>query len=129
MLIYDSLHRNNRQETARIVEAVLRLSNPFWSDRVFEYSEEKRSLRISGRRIQWLVRPKVASGGDFPSYSLLRLLDLESVDISGSTVTTAKQLDGLKLKELTIRDGQFQSGELALLPQSTTVRFTSSKVN
>lgn len=29
MLIYDSLHRNNRQESARIIEAVLLLSNPF----------------------------------------------------------------------------------------------------
>ncbi|YCM46931.1 serine/threonine-protein kinase (plasmid) [Verrucomicrobiaceae bacterium 227] len=129
MLIYDSLHRNNRQETAQIIEAVLLLSNPFWADRAFEYSEEKNSLKIVGKRMQRLVRPKVASGGDFPSYSLLRLLELESLDISGSTVTEAKQLDGLDLKELTIRRGQLKPEELKLLPQSFKIHFVAAKGN
>jgi hypothetical protein len=37
-------------------------------------------VKIAGKRIQWMVRPKVASGGDFPSYSLPVLFISPQVD-------------------------------------------------
>lgn len=104
MVIYDSLKRNSPEEQARIVQTVLELSNEGWLNPTFEYTARSKHLKISGSGLRKLIRPKVPDeGSPYPTRSMLRFLNLRSLDISGSEITRLDYLDGLELHRLDIR--------------------------
>lgn len=105
MVIYDSLQRNSIQEQARIIFTILQVSNLDWKSQQFDYDETKSHLKISGKGLRKLIRPKVPDeGSPYPSRSMLRFLNLLSLDISHSGVYDLTHLDGLHLQYLDLRD-------------------------
>lgn len=104
MIIYDSLKRNSPAGTAEIIQAMLSLTNLDWKDPVFEYHPGTQSLRLSGSGLRSLYR----AGGRrdekaTPVRSLLRLLDLRSLDMRGSGIADLWNLEGVDLHALDIR--------------------------
>lgn len=105
MVIYDSLKRESIQEQADIVFAVLKVSNIEWESPQFNYDDANNRLSISGNGLRKLIRPKVPDeGSPYPSRSILRFLNLLSLDISHSDVYDLTHLDGLNLQYLDLRD-------------------------
>ncbi|MEP4076384.1 protein kinase domain-containing protein [Haloferula sp.] len=138
MIIYDSLKRESPVKTARILEAMLMLSNPEWKDGVFEFRPKNASLRLSGTGLRSLYRSGARRDEkEVPVRSLLRLLPIRSLDIRGSEIDDLWHLEGLELEQLDIRGtgvedleplngmlslrqltvdpGQFDSDQLAVL--------------
>lgn len=144
MLIYDCLKRDSLSDKARMVRAMIRLSNPSWSAPVFKFSPADGHLLVGGDGLVTLYRSHVPQeGAEFPSRCLLRLLKLNSLVVRSSSIKDLKQLDGLNLKRLDIRTtnvtdieslvsmeslnefviepGQFDEEELAVLPETVKV--------
>ncbi|MEN8661709.1 MAG: protein kinase domain-containing protein [Lentimonas sp.] len=104
MVIYDNLKRESIEDEAKIVRTLLELSNEKWTNPIFEYTEESQHLKISGQSLRKLIRPKVPKGGSpYPTRSILRFLNLRSLDISYSQVNRLEFLEGLELHYLDIR--------------------------
>ncbi len=138
MIIYDSLKRKSLRDTARILRVMLELSNRGWRSREFAYDRKNGHLRVSGKGLRSLYRKGARRSEKLvPVRSLLRLLPLRSLDISGSDIDDLWNLDGLDLENLDIRGtpvvdleplngmvglrrlviepGQFDRGQLAVL--------------
>ena len=104
MVIHDSLKRKSTSDTARLVEALLRVSNPKWTQGVFEYNPKTRHLCITGNEFRSLYR----RGGrreavTIPARSLLRLIPVDTLDLRGTRLYSFWHLNGLQLTELDIR--------------------------
>jgi len=105
MIIYDSLKRKSPEVTARLIEALLEHSNPEWADAVFVFDPEAAHLKISGSGMVSLYRPGAWRGEKVtPVRSLLRVLDLKSLDLRGSEISGLWHLKGLDLHTLDIRN-------------------------
>lgn len=144
MLIYDSLKRGSPEDTSRLVEVMLRTSNPRWTAGVFDYNPDTRHLRITGDKLRSLYR----RGGrreskEIPVRSLLRLLPLDSLDLRGTRLYSfwhlsgadfrtldirghpPRNLDALSnipsLRELIVTPGQFAEEQIGALPDKITV--------
>lgn len=124
MVIYDCLRRTSLEEKAKIIHAVLECSNDYnglWENQIFDYSEATGHLKLGGTDLAILTRPKVPKeGSPYRSHSMLRFLDLRSLDISNTQVRALKQLDGLDLHYLDIRNTEIQS--LTRLHQMPSLR-------
>lgn len=104
MAIYDSLKRGSPSVTARIIEALLKSSNDHWENPVFDYHAKKEHLKLSGPGLHSLYRRGARRDEKIiPVLSLLRLLDLKSLDLRGSEISDLWNLEGLELRALDIR--------------------------
>lgn len=104
MVIYDSLYRTSAKERAQIVRTTIELANANWKDPIFNYSQEKKHLEISGENLRKLIRPKVPDeGSPYTSRSMLRFIEIRSLDISSQNFYELIHLDGLELLRLDIR--------------------------
>ena len=56
MVIYDRMKRNSPVETAKLVETLLRISNPRWSHGEFDYDPEAKHLKITGHYLRSFLR-------------------------------------------------------------------------
>lgn len=105
MLIYDGLTRNSPRAQGQIIKAVLALTNPKWSEQVFEYDPKRRHLRIGGKGLKSLFRPLGSYSNETRGQTLclLRLMNLRSLDLRGSELASLEYLNGLNLDELDLR--------------------------
>ncbi len=145
MAIYDSLKRNSPEITARIIETLLKSTNPRWKNPVFAYDAKKAHLTLSGSGLCSLYRRGARRDEKIvPVLSLLRLLKLESLDLRGSDISDLWNLEGTNLRSLDIRKtpvtdldplaemrslrelivepGQFDEPQLAVLRGQVVVR-------
>lgn len=105
MMVYDSIKRDSPEDTAKVVEAMLRMNNPGWEEGEFVYDKRRKHLRVSGSGLTTLFRRGAwYSSKTVPARCLLRLLEIRSLDISGSGIADLRKLDGLNLDELDLRD-------------------------
>lgn len=115
MTLYDGAKRDSLSDHSRIVEATLKAYNHQWTMGLFDYNEEKSSLRISGKGLNKLL----ASAKDFSlekkpgdiKIPLLQTLKLKFLDLRNSEIYCLKELTGLKIKELDISDTLINSGQ------------------
>ncbi|MGJ8726468.1 MAG: protein kinase domain-containing protein [Roseibacillus sp.] len=104
MLEYDARNERSNSTRAACVREVLAVANPDWDSKQFHYQPEARALKIGGPGLGRLVRSPT-------SRSLLRFLDLERLDLSGTRITNLSDLQGLRLREIDIRNTKIQSLE------------------
>ncbi|WP_411845925.1 serine/threonine-protein kinase [Roseibacillus persicicus] len=144
LVIYDSLRRNNQEETARIIEHLLRISNKYWTTGLWDYDLEENALTVQGDHLYTFYRPRVPHRNSaYPNLCLLRLLHPKSLTLKTKNLRGYKQLTGLDLQKLDIRqgpqapltpllgmkslqelvveEGQFTAEELGVLPDSVRI--------
>lgn len=122
MVIYDCLNRPSLEHHGEVIKAVLLLSNPKWENPIFKYEPQTHHLRIGGRGLKTLCRPlsHLTNQNRGPALSLLRLLHLRSLDLRHTHLQSLKQLDGLDLVSLDLRNAQID--QISTLKKMTTLR-------
>ncbi|MDA7917194.1 serine/threonine protein kinase [Akkermansiaceae bacterium] len=147
MVIYDCLHRKSLVDQGEIIKAVLMISNPQWEKPIFTYSPQRRHLRIGGERLKTLYRPfgNLTAESRGPALSLLRLLNLRSLDLRGSELSSMNELNGMvleildlrkcpiselpalqkmtSLRELTVEPEKLSKGQLKMIPEWVDLKF------
>ena len=121
MVIYDSLHRESLTARGQIIKAVLMISNPQWKEPLFRYSPQRRHLRIGGEGLKSFYRPfgNFTNESRGPALSLLRLLNLRSLDLRGAHLEGMRQLNGMTLERLDLRGSAIS--ELPALQEITSL--------
>ena len=150
MIIYDSLKRNSPLETAELIETMLRISNPKWTQGRFHYDPETEHLDIDGPFFHSLYRRHGRRESEtIPARPLIRLiplkslalrnvqlesfrhlggLDIQSLDIRGHTPLHLEALEKLpSLQKLMIEPGQLSQSQIDSLPDRITVHSISVK--
>ena len=149
-IIYDSLKRNSPLETAELVETMLRISNPKWTQGRFHYDPETEHLDIDGPFFHSLYRRHGRrESGTIPALPLIRLIPLKSLDLRDAQLSSFWHLVGLEiefldirghtplhlealgeissLQKLMIEPGQLSQSQIGALPDRITVHSISVK--
>lgn len=144
IVIYDSLLRKSPTDSARIIERLLRVANTSWTQGSWQFNADTSSLTVEGSKLFTLYRPRVPHlNSAYPSFCLLRLLDLKELTLQTPNLRSYQQLRGLtverlnitkgpkaslkpladleNLQELIVLENQFTPVQLLLLPQRVKV--------
>jgi len=103
---YDLNRRESLGERALIVEELIRIYNPQWLGRIFDYIPETRHLTIGGENLWFLDRRPAMTGSlkplDWLDVHTLKLHDLKFSDLTGLEGLSVARLDLTQLKGQTL---------------------------
>lgn len=98
MLYYDMAKRKSlKGGYDKLVEAVLKFYNPQWKKRLFSYNAKSKTLVISGKGLK-----KISYLAKGLSVSLIKLLPMDTLVLSGTELYDISQVARLKVKTLDI---------------------------
>ncbi|VGO19334.1 protein kinase domain-containing protein [Pontiella sulfatireligans] len=110
MAAYDLRRRPDLSDRSIVVEAVLESFNPAWTNRIYEFDAEQRSLTIGGAGLE-----NLKSGDRGTSHqSLLRWLNLHTLELRDTDFSKLGTLRDLPLARLDIRNAESIAGLGAL---------------
>ena len=105
MLVYDARVRNKVQDHSQLVYSYLKNQNKQWKRSIYEFSKEKRHLRLKGKKLHSLGYYLIDSRSQQTiNYCYLSGLKLNSLDLSDTEVYDLNQISSLKITSLDIRN-------------------------
>lgn len=100
MLAYDYVVREDKTGYEKIVEAVLRGWNDWWTKGMFEYDPDTQSLVLEGENLSKFAM----KAGDYSGESPLRFLEIRTLDARHTGLHDLNQIIALQIQSLDIRD-------------------------
>ncbi|EDM28859.1 probable serine/threonine-protein kinase pknB [Lentisphaera araneosa HTCC2155] len=98
LLAYDSSVRGNPNYYDQVVIELLKMINPKWDAKGFNYSYREQSLIINSQGIEFLKSPEYYASGKNP----LSFLNLSTLKISKTSIQDITEVEGLKISTLDI---------------------------
>lgn len=139
LIAYDNKVRGNANYYSQAVVEILKMINPSWDKKGFNYSYREQRLVISSKSIEFLKSPEYYASGKTP----VSFLNIVSLKITGTSIKDISELDGLKisildisysdiinldklykirsLKKLIIHKGQFPQKQIKKIKESINV--------
>ena len=104
-LAYDADKRAGDHNYEEVVKAILKIWNPDWSMKGFEYRPENQRLEIKSKKLTMFKYRPVKSS----NLSILRFLNFNTLILAGSGIYDISHIDDLKNQFLDIRYTQINS--------------------
>lgn len=101
MLAFDQTHPRSDEDRATILREALTALNPGDKELVWEYAPKSKSLKLGGTRLSVL---SIMRKGTPHRLSLLRFLNPLSLNLRGSGLTDLREITGLNLHGLDLRE-------------------------
>jgi serine/threonine-protein kinase len=139
MLVYDHAIREDKAGYERVVEAVLRGWNDWWTAGTFEYDPDAQSLTLRGVKLEKFAIQSTVNSGESPlrfikirtldarhtglhDLNQIKTLPIQSLDIRATRVVDLTPLNFFpSLRTLIVSPNQFTKAQLAELPSTLSV--------